>query len=98
MYEAIRAAQVPSAEGRLWQSQDGHLGIFLANYVDEEISFSYIINPEKYGLDADSYQLTEITSDGAFPLTKITGAIERKEILEPQKIKVIEISPVKQKG
>ena len=98
MYEAVRAAQVPSAEGRLWQSQDGHLGIFLANYVDEEISFSYIINPEKYGLDADSYQLTEITPDGAFPLTKITGAIERKEILEPQKIKVIEISPVKQKG
>ena len=94
MYEAIRTAWVPSAEGSLWQSEDGHLGIFLANYVDEEIPYVYTINPEKYGLHADRYQLTDITPDGVFPLTAMSGVIKRKELLGPQMIKVIEISPV----
>ena len=95
MYEAVRTAQVPSAEGWLWQSEDGHLGVFLANYVDEEIPYGYTINPEMYGLYADHYQLTDITPDGISSLTTMTGVIKRKEILSPQMIKVIEISPIK---
>jgi hypothetical protein len=94
MYEAIRTAQVPSAEGWLWQSQDGHLGIFLANHSDKEIPYAYTINPEKCGLHADRYQLTHVTPDGTHSLTTMTGVIKRKEILSPQMIRVIEISPV----
>jgi hypothetical protein len=95
MYETIRTAQVPSAEGWLWQSEDGCLGIFLANYGDKEIPYAYGINPEKYGLHADCYQLTHVTPDGTHSLTTMTGVIKRKEILSPQMIKVIELSPVK---
>ena len=94
MYEKIRTASVPSAEAYLWQSEDGHLGIFLANYVDEEIPFAYSIYPVKYGLRAERYQLTEITPQRVFPLGKISGPIERTETLGPRKLKVIEIAPV----
>jgi hypothetical protein len=93
MYEAMRSAQVPGAEGYLWQSEDGCLGIFLANYTDEEISYSYAINPEKYGLGADRYRLIHITPDRAHSLTIISGVIRRQELLSPRMVKVIEISP-----
>jgi hypothetical protein len=79
----------------LWQSEDGHLGIFLANYVDEEIPFAYSIDPVKYGLRAERYQLAEITPQRVLPLAKISGPIERTEILGPRKLKVIEIAPVR---
>ena len=70
------------------------MGVFLANYVDEEIPYGYTINPEMYGLYADHYQLTDITPDGVSSLTTMTGVIKRKEVLSPQMIQVIEISPV----
>ncbi len=97
MYEKIRDASVPSAEACLWQSEDGHLGIFLANYVDEEIPFTYSIDPVQYGLQAYRYQLIEITPKRVFPLAKISGPIERTETLRPRKLKVIEIAPLKDK-
>lgn len=93
MYEKLRVGTVPSAEARLWQSEDGHLGIFLTNYVEREILFSYSIDPSKYGLKANSYQLTEITPQGVVPITRISGVIERSEMLGPRKIKIIEIAP-----
>ncbi len=95
MYEKSRVATVPGAEARLWQSEDGHLGIFLANYIDKEISFSYSIDPSKYGLKAGSYQLTEITPQGSVPIIEVSGTFERTETLGPRKIKVIEIAPAK---
>ena len=93
MYEATRAAHVPSAEGRLWQSEDGHLAVVLVNFVDEEIPFAYAIDPEKYDLHADSYRLTRITPDGSVPLARTRGLIRRTETLAPRAIRVIEISP-----
>ena len=95
MYEATRAAHVPSAEGRLWQAQDGHLAVVLANFVDEEIPFAYAIDPKKHDLHADSYRLTGITPDGSLPLAETGAVIRRREILAPRAIRVIEISPAK---
>jgi len=94
-YEKLRTATLPVAEAHLWQSEDGCLGIFLANYVDRSIPFDYTIDPSKYGLQAENYQITEITPDGVFPITTTPGPIKRTETLEPQKIKVIEIAPIK---
>jgi len=93
MYESMRTAQVPKAEARLWQAEDGSLGVFMANYVDEEVPYAYTIDPEKYGLHAERYHLTKIGPDGAASLGTVTGAIKRKEVLGPRMIRVIEISP-----
>ena len=93
LYGAQRTASVPSTEARLWQSEDGNLGLFIANYVNEEIPFSYSIDPAKYGLKKGSYKLTEITPEGTHTFTTVYGTIERTENVGPGKIKVIEIAP-----
>jgi hypothetical protein len=83
---------VPSAEGRLWRSEDGHLGIFLANYVDQEVPFSFRIDPKACGLPGGTYALTEITPAGTRALGQASGLLQRTERLGPAEIKVIEVS------
>lgn len=94
MYEKPRKAVLPATEARLWQSEDGHLAVIMANYVDEEVAFSCSIDPSKYGLPSGRYQLTEITPQGTVSVGKVSGAIERTEMIAPRKIKVIEIAPI----
>jgi hypothetical protein len=86
--------QVPVAEGRLWQAEDGQLGVFLANYVDREIPFSYRIEPGAFGLQASRFRLSEITPDGEVPISEVSGSIHRTENLGPRRLKVIQIAPV----
>lgn len=93
--EGVHKGKVPSAEARLWQSEDGHLAIFIANYTDKEIPFAYTIDPAKYGLAADCYELTEITSEKNIPLAKEGKRIRRTELIRPHMVRVIEISPEK---
>jgi hypothetical protein len=67
----------------------------MANYVTEKVKFSYTINPGKYGLDASGYQITEISPEGNNPVSQSGKIISRTEILEPNKVKVIEFAPLK---
>ncbi|MGD0498046.1 MAG: DUF6259 domain-containing protein [Bryobacteraceae bacterium] len=83
---------VPSAEGRLWQAEDGRLGIFLVNYTDQVVPFSYRIDPAKFGLKGARYSLAEIGPDGSAPIGDSSGVIERTEQLGAGRIMVIEIS------
>jgi hypothetical protein len=87
-------AKVPSAEARLWQAEDGNIAIFIANYVNEEVEFSYSLDPARYGLDATNFQVREITPEGSRLIDKSGKSISRTEILEPNKVKVIEFAPV----
>jgi hypothetical protein len=82
-------------EARLWQAVDGHLAVFIANYTDREIPFSYAIDPANYGLSADRYEITEITPEKVLPLAKEGRQINRTEIMPPQKVRVIEIAPLR---
>jgi hypothetical protein len=93
LYEKIRTPALPAAEARLWQSEDGCLGIFIVNYVDRNTPFAYTIDTSKYGLKAEKYHINEITPSGVLPITRVTGHIKRIETLKPQQIKVIEIAP-----
>ncbi|MGM0529106.1 MAG: DUF6259 domain-containing protein [Bacteroidota bacterium] len=86
---------VPSVEARLWQAEDGHLAVFIVNYVNSKISFSYSIDLSRYGLKADRYQLTEITPEKEIPLTVEENIIiSRTENMKPNKVMVIEIEPL----
>jgi len=95
MYEKSRVASVPSAEARLWKSEDNHLGLFLVNYIDKEVPFSYSIDPTKFGLKAGSYRLIELTPQSTEPIAEVSGILKRTVTLNPREIKVIEIVPVK---
>ena len=91
----LHKGSVPAAEARLWQAEDGDLAIFIANYVDQEIEFSYNIDTEKYGLDATNFQIAEITPDGNKLLSKGGKTLSRTETLGPGQVKVVEFSPIK---
>jgi len=90
----VHKGKVPSAEARLWQAEDGHLAVFMANYTDTEIPFSYTIDAAKYGLAADQYEVTEITPEKVIPLAKEGQRITRTDILKPNAVRVLEIAPM----
>jgi hypothetical protein len=89
----IHRGTVPAAEGRLWQDEDGRLGVFLANYIDEPMEFKYSIDPAKFGLGGKRFELKEITPEGSGPISTVTRTVQRSETLGPRKLKVMEIAP-----
>jgi hypothetical protein len=86
---------VPAAEGRIWQAEDGRLGIFLANYTGAAVDFQYEVDPPKFGLRASHFEVRELSPEGSAPITTVTGIVQRTESLGPGKLKVIEIAPAK---
>ncbi len=90
----LHTGNAPSAEARLWQAEDGTIAIFIVNYVNRKTKFSYTIHPERYGLHANSYQISELSPDGNHPLSTAGSTISRTETLGPNKVKVIEFAAV----
>lgn len=91
----VHKGKAPSAEARLWQAEDGKIAVFFASYTDKQTTFKYSIDPSVYGLVADKYQISEITPESCQPLAEASGVISRTEVLEPNSVKVIEISALK---
>jgi hypothetical protein len=83
---------VPSAEARLWQAEDGRLGIVLANYVEDSVPFEFSIDPAKYGIKGTRFQLSDLTPEGTKPLGVVAGPVRRREMLAPGTIRVIQIA------
>ncbi len=84
---------VPDVKATLWKSDHGNLGIFMANFVRKGMSFSFSIDPKKYGMKGDKYELIEITPHGRAPVRTLSGKINLTETLGPASVKVIEIEP-----
>jgi len=93
LWKEKHTGTVPCAEAALWKSEDGHLGIFMANFVNERVPFSISIDPGVYGLKAAKYELTEITPHGKIPIREVSGLVKLNETLQPSGLKVIEIAP-----
>ncbi len=91
-FGAKHPGTVPSAEGRLWQDESGRLAVFLANYVDQPVEFSYRVDPAKLGLRGARYELKEITPEGVVPISTVAGPVQRTESLGSRTLKVIEIT------
>ena len=85
---------VPAVEAAVWKSEDDHLGVFMANFVNKEVPFSFSIDPERYGVKCAKYELAEITPQGKIPIRIVSGAAKLDETLRPSALKVIEITPV----
>ena len=91
----MHTGKVPSVEARLWQSEDGHLALFLANYTEKEVPFSYVLEPARYGLTADRFELTEVLPGKTLPLGREGPVIKRTETMAPNKVRGIEIAPLR---
>jgi hypothetical protein len=66
----------------------------MANFVKKNVSFSISINPKEYGVNAEKYELVEITPQGKTPMQAVSGVAKLKVKLQPSSLKVIEIVPV----
>jgi hypothetical protein len=57
-----KTATLPSIQGSIWKAEDGTLGIFLANYLEENNTIEFEIEPVKYGVDSASgrYKITQM--------------------------------------
>lgn len=88
-------ATLPSAQGAIWKSEDGSLGIFLVNYLERENTIEYTIDPAAYGIESCGkcpFKISTITIDGNSGETAMaTCPIKRSEKLGPYEIKVLEI-------
>lgn len=87
---------LPTAMASLWRAEDGNLGIFIVNFLDERQAFSYSFNASDFGLKPaanQQYKITEIKPEGNQPVgLHYAGPIIRNEELEPRGIKVLEIA------
>ncbi len=92
----LHRGTAPCAEARLWQAEDGNIALFIANYVERQVEFSYTLDPEKYGLEAENYRIVEIKPEGNMEIAVSGKAISRTEVLAPNKVKVIEFVPLEQ--
>ena len=82
----------PLAEGRLWRSEDGRLGVILANYDDQPLPFEFSVDPARFGLKNGRYELSEVRPEGGVRLGTASGTVARKEVLPAAAIRVIEIA------
>ncbi len=92
-------ATLPSVMAALWKAENGNLGVFLVNFLEKENVFEYEINPAEFGLEIEKggrYQFARLAPEGKSALDRgyRESVIERKEILEPWEIRVLEIYPV----
>lgn len=94
-------ATLPCVMGNLWKAEDGHLGVFITNFLNEKKSFSYRLDVDKYGINASKdqvYEISHITPEKTEILDyHYPGPILRTEDLGPQEIKVLEIRVVGRK-
>jgi len=89
-----RIATLPSIQGSIWTAEDGTLGIFLANYLEENNTIEFRIDPAKYGTGAASagYTITQIQPEGNHIEERAKqGILKRTEKLGPWEIRILEI-------
>lgn len=90
-----REATLPVIQGAVWKAEDGSLGIFLVNHLEETASIDYSIDPSRYGVDsADGYTVMTVTPDGTGsegPAPR--GIVRRSDTLGPWEIRMLEVRP-----
>jgi hypothetical protein len=74
-------------------AENGHLAVFLANYIDQPVEFKYHIDPAKFGLKGKRFALKEIRPEGSASEGIVAGTGQRTETLGPRRIEVMGILP-----
>jgi hypothetical protein len=91
-----RTATLPSIQAAIWKAEDNSLGVFLANYLEEDNTIEFIMDPAEYGLAAEpsGYSITQIRpGENAGKKTLSYGPFRMSENLGPWEIRLLEIKP-----
>lgn len=86
---------VASVDGRLWLSEDGHLGVIMANFCNDTVTVTFRLDPAMWGLKSARYALSEVKPTGATGLGAGQGMLRREQQLSPGQIVLIELAPQK---
>ncbi len=98
MYEALRPAELAAAEARLWQAEDGHMAVFIANYIDLEVAFPFEIDPARYGQTSATFLIRQLDPDGGKTLKTSAGPVRYTARLQPSSLMALEILPASRTG
>lgn len=85
-----KMARFPGAEGRIWRSQDGRLGLIFANFLEQEVEFSWEALASSLNLKPGKYRLRE---NGKETVIDLSAKIQRSEKLVPFAFKLVELLP-----
>ena len=97
----LRNGTLPSLQGAVWKAEDNSIGVFLVNYLEEDNTIEFTIDPSAYGLRSGSagFTIARICPEGNQPPAFLrkqegvpSGIIKRTETLGPWEIRVLEIS------
>jgi hypothetical protein len=92
-----RTATLPSIQGSVWKAEDGTLGIFLANYLEEDNIIEFEIEPAKYGATSASgrYAIKQVQPEGNLIEERTRREfLRRTEKLGPWEIRILEVQAV----
>lgn len=85
---------VPWVQGSLWKSDDGSLGLVIANCRAQKSTLSYVLDPKTYGLNSDGgTRCVRIHPSGGVAVNLPPGVIRFEEVLEPLEVRVLSITP-----
>jgi len=80
---------LPAVIVSAWKSQDGKVGIVLANYIDKDTDVKLDINVEDYGLNKTSYNVYLLTDNGRKKLKTFLTSTFTLNIAVPKKTIII---------
>jgi hypothetical protein len=81
-----------SVQGRLWRSEDGHLGVLLANFADDATTVSFHIDPLLLGKGGAPFAINEITPNGPKRVGTGKGELRREQRIGGGELLFLEIS------
>ncbi len=95
-----KTATLPSVMGTIWKSNDGALGVFICNFLNEPSTYAYELNTAQYGLTAeggDQLRIRRITPEEKTVIGyAVTNRLARIEHLGPREILALEVERIRE--
>jgi hypothetical protein len=88
--------EYPAVMGSVWKSEDGRIGVYLANFEEKENNIQFVLDLNEYS-NADKYKVWKVDEDGKRASTGRIGASLHafNQSIEPFGIRVLELEPIK---
>ena len=90
-----KTATLPCVMGTIWKSNNGTLGVFLANFLDREYDYAYTLDLKKFGMapgEGEQLRIGKITPEENVVMGfSAMDRLARTERLGPREIRVVEI-------
>jgi hypothetical protein len=89
-----RKFEYPAVMGSVWKSEDGRIGVYMANFEEKENKFQFVLDLKKYSA-AGKYKVYQIDEDGSrVYLRQLDSSVQAfSESIASFGIRVLELEP-----